>query len=284
MSNPKPNPKSKSLFSPLERVSTWRRLSVGMWGPPTSPVAQGQREVDLSETLPWLEEVSEKSGRRITITHLFVAAVGRMLQKFPDYNVILRRNQPWKRPSVDVFVQVAVKGEDGSADLSGVKVHDADKGSILDIADQIGARAKKVRAGQDKDIEQAKSSLRVIPPVLVPWLMKALTTLSYDFGIDMTRFGLKPDPFGSAMVTNVGSFDIPHALVPLMPTSRVPILFCLGSIHERPRVVEGKVVARPTLILTGSFDHRLYDGFQIGQMTNMVDEIATHPSKYDLVV
>jgi len=272
------------LFSPLERISTWRRLSVGMWGPPMSPVAQGEREIDLSETLPWLEEVSAKTGRRITITHLFVAAVGRMLAKFPDYNVILRRNKPWKRSSVDVFVQVAVKGEGGSADLSGVKVLNADQGSIADIADQIGARAKKVRAGQDKDIEQAKSSLKVIPPIVVPILMKALSTLSYDFGFDMSRFGLKPDPFGSAMVTNVGGFDIPHALVPLMPTSRVPILFCLGQIHERPRVVDGQVVARPTLILTGSFDHRLYDGYQIGQMTKMVDEIATHPSRYDLVV
>ncbi|MCC6620001.1 MAG: 2-oxo acid dehydrogenase subunit E2 [Deltaproteobacteria bacterium] len=274
---------SRNIFSPLERISTWRRLSVGMWGPPMSPVAQGEREIDLSETLPWLEEASAKAGQKITVTHLFVAAVGRMLAKFPDYNVILRRNKPWKRTSADVFVQVAVKGEGGSADLSGVKVLGADQGSIIDIANQIGARAKKVRAGQDKDIEQAKSSLKVIPPVLVPLLMKALSTLSYDFGLDMTRFGLKPDPFGSAMVTNVGGFDIPHALVPLMPTSRVPILFCLGQIHERPRVVDGQVVARPTLILTGSFDHRLFDGYQIGQMTKMVDEIASHPSRYDLI-
>lgn len=270
----------KSLFSPLERVSSWRRLSVGMWGPPNSPVAQGEREIDLTETLPWLDEMSAKAGTKITVTHLFVAAVGRMLAKYPDYNVILRRNQPWKRPGVDVFVQVAVKGEDGSADLSGVKVVGADQGSVIDIAEQIGKRAKKVRTGQDKDIEKAKSSLGFIPPVLVPFLMKALSTLSYDFGLDMTKLGLKPDQFGSAMVTNVGSFDIPHALVPLMPASRVPILFCLGQIHERPRVVNGQVLARPTLILTGSFDHRLFDGYQIGQMTNMVDEIATHPSRY----
>lgn len=272
-----------NIFSPLERISTWRRLSVGMWGPPMSPVAQGEREIDLTETLPWLEEVSAKVGQRVTVTHLFVAAVGRMLAKHPDYNVILRRNRPWKRETADVFVQVATKSESGGADLSGVKVLNADKGTIVDVANQIASRAKKVRAGQDKDIEQAKSSLKVIPPFAVPWLMKALTTLSYDFGLDMTRFGLKPDPFGSAMVTNVGSFDIPHALVPLMPTSRVPILFCLGQIHERPRVVDGQVLARPTLILTGSFDHRLFDGFQIGQMTKMVDEIATHPSRYDLI-
>ena len=85
------------------------------------------------------------------------------------------------------------------------------------------------------------------------------------------------------MVTNVGGFDIPQALVPLMPTSRVGFLFCLGQIHDRPRAVDGKVEVRPSLLLTGSFDHRLYDGFQIGHMTKMVDDIVSSPELYDLI-
>ncbi len=270
-------------FSPLEKVSTWRKLSVGMWGPPANPTAQGQREIDLSKTLPWLEEVSESSGRKITITHLFVAATGRMLAKYPDYNVILRRNRPFRRDTTDIFVQVAVKGTGNSADLSGVKVKNVDTATVIDIADQIASRAKSIRSGDDKEIESAKSSLRFIPPQLSPYLMRAVSYLNYDLGIDMSKLGLKADPFGSAMVTNVGGFDIPHALVPLMPTSRVGFLFCLGQIHDRPRAVEGRVEVRPTLVMTGSFDHRLYDGYQIGLMTTTVDEIVTNPERYDLV-
>lgn len=270
-------------FKPLEKVSTWRKLSIGVWGPPANPTAQGQREVDLSRTLPWLEEVSQRFDRKITITHLFVVAVGRMLQKYPDYNVILRRNRPFRRETVDVFVQVAVKGSGGSADLSGVKVKRADTATIIDVADQIASRAKSIRSGDDQEIESAKSSLKVIPPQLAPFLMRAVSYLNYDLGLDMTKFGLKPDPFGSGMVTNVGGFDIPHALVPLMPTSRCPFLFCLGQIHDRAFVVEGKVEARPALILTGSFDHRLYDGYQIGQMTKMVDDIVIDPASWNLL-
>ncbi len=270
-------------FSPMDKVSTWRKLSVGVWGSPMNPTAQGERELDLSKTLPWLDEVSERAGMKITITHLFVAAIGRMLAKYPDYNVILRRNRPFRRSSVDIFVQVVIKGQSGQADLSGVKVRDADTCSIVAIAEQIASRAKSVRSGDDKEIEAAKSSLRFIPPQLAPYLMRAVSYLNYDLGIDMTRFGLKPDPFGSAMVTNVGGFDIPHALVPLMPTSRVPFLFCLGQIHDRPMAVDGKVEVRPAMRLTASFDHRLYDGFQIGLMTNLVDQIVTNPERYDLV-
>jgi len=270
-------------FSPLEKVSTWRKLSVGMWGAPSNPTAQGEREVDLNKTLPWLEEVSEKSGVKVTITHLFVAAIGRMLRKYPDYNVILKRNRPFVRSTVDIFVQVAVKGEGGKADLSGVKVRNCDTTTVVDVANQIASRAKSIRAGDDKDIESAKSSLRFIPPQLAPYLMRAVSFLNYDVGLDMSKLGLKPDPFGSAMVTNVGGFDITQALVPLMPTSRVGFLFCLGQIHDRVRAVEGQAVVRPSLLLTGSFDHRLYDGFQIGQMTKMVDDVVTNPEQYDLI-
>jgi len=270
-------------FQPLEKVSTWRRLSIGVWGPPANPTAQGQREVDLSNTLPWLEEVSAKYDRKITITHLFVAGVGRVLKKYPDYNVILRRNRPYRRETVDVFVQVAVKGSGGSADLSGVKVRNADTATIIDIADQIASRAKSIRSGEDQEIESAKSSLRMIPPQLAPLLMKAVSYLNYDLGLNMTKFGLKPDPFGSAMVTNVGGFDIPHALVPLMPTSRCPFLFCIGQMSERPFAIDGKVEARLGLWLTGSFDHRLYDGYQIGHITKMVDDLVTNPGAFDLL-
>ena len=271
------------VFSPMEKVSTWRQLAVGMWGAPANPTAQGEREVDLSKTLPWLDEVSRESGVKVTITHLFVAAVGRMLSKYPDYNVILKRNRPFRRSTVDIFVQVAVKGAGGNADLSGVKVKGVDTASIVDIANQIGSRAKSIRAGDDKDIESAKSSLRFIPPQLAPHLMRAVSVLNYDLGLDMTKLGLKPDPFGSAMVTNVGGFDIPHALVPLMPTSCVPFLFCLGQVHDRPLAIEGKVEVRPAMRLTGSFDHRLYDGFQIGLMTNFVDDVASNPERHGLV-
>ena len=256
---------------------------MGCGGPHGSPQAQGLREVDLTKTLAWLEEARETTGQKITVTHVFVAAVGRMLREYPDFNVILRRNRPYVRDTVDVFVQVAVKGADGKADLSGIKVRDVNTKSIGAIASDIAARAGRVRAGQDKDIEQAKAGLRFIPPMALPPLMKVLTSLSYDWGLDLSKIGIKPDPFGSCMVTNVGGFGIPHALVPLLPTSRVPMLFCLGKIHDRPRVIDGKIAIVPSLLLTGSFDHRLFDGFQIGKMTTLVDQIASDPGAWDLL-
>ena len=52
-------------------------------------------------------------------------------------------------------------------------------------------------------------------------MLKITSFLSYTFNLDLRWAGIPRDPFGSAMVTNVGSIGLPTALVPLVPYSRV---------------------------------------------------------------
>lgn len=274
----------KPLFDPIERVSRWRQLSVGMWGGAhQSPQVLGHREIDLKETLPWLEALRSRSGLRVTITHLWVAALGRVLAKHPELNVILRRNRPYQRRSADVFLQVAVTGASKAAtDLSGIKITEADACSVTEVASLVRRKAEKVRSGKDAQIEKAKNSLARIPPMLMPWALRLVSFLSYDLGLDLSSLGVQRDPFGSAMVTNVGGFGIPVGFAPLVPTSRVPMIFLLGEIHERAWAVDGNVEARPTMIVGASFDHRLFDGYQIGYLCTELAHMVEHPDDYDL--
>lgn len=271
---------AKPRYERLQKISSWRKLAVGMWGGAhNSPQAQGLREVDLTKTYAFIEKKREESGERVSLTHVFAGCMGAMFRKYPEYNLILRRNRPFKRESADLFLQVAVTGG-GREDLSGVKIKHIDQLGVAEICAQLRERAEKVRAGKDKDIESAKKGLDFIPPFAMPYFLKAVTALSYDYGVDLSFLGVKPDPFGSAMVTNVGSFGIPHALVPLLPTSRVPFLFCLGAVHDRPMVVDGEVKVRPCMLVTGSFDHRLYDGYQIAKITHAACGAMADPEAY----
>ena len=63
-----------------------------------------------------------------------------------------------------------------------------------------------------------------LPAALRRVVMRGVETLIYDAGWDLSRFGVPRDAFGSAMVTNVGIFGLPHAFAPLVPFSRVPIV------------------------------------------------------------
>jgi pyruvate dehydrogenase E2 component (dihydrolipoamide acetyltransferase) len=46
----------------------------------------------------------------------------------------------------------------------------------------------------------------------------------------------------------------------------VPAVIVLGKIEEKPVVRKGEIVIRTILPLTGTFDHRIVDGAQIGKL------------------
>jgi hypothetical protein len=62
-----------------------------------------------------------------------------------------------------------------------------------------------------------------------------------------------------------GMMGLVEAYAPFTPWAHVPLLLMVGSIKQRPAVDEesGAVVARPTLTLTVTLDHRFADGSQV---------------------
>ena len=64
-----------------------------------------------------------------------------------------------------------------------------------------------------------------------------------ELNLDLRWAGIPSDPFGSVMITNVGSLGLDTAYVPLVPYSHVPILLALGAVKDSAVVEDGKVVA-----------------------------------------
>jgi pyruvate dehydrogenase E2 component (dihydrolipoamide acetyltransferase) len=85
------------------------------------------------------------------------------------------------------------------------------------------------------------------------------------------------DPFGTAVITNVGGFGIDTAFAPFLPMGRTPMLLLVTKVRERPWVVDGEVVVRPVLRLCATFDHRIVDGYQAGQLAQIIMAKVQHP-------
>ncbi len=89
------------------------------------------------------------------------------------------------------------------------------------------------------------------------------------------------DEFGSAMITNVGSFGLSQALAPLVPFSRTPLVLLVGEVTERPVAEGGRVVIRPMMNLGVTFDHRFMDGFHGGAMLQLFRAYLEDPARFD---
>ena len=96
--------------------------------------------------------------------------------------------------------------------------------------------------------------------------------------IDEARAGtVKPAELqGSTFtVSNFGALGLDEG-VPVINYPEAAILG-MGSLKPRPVVVDGAVVARPTMTLTCAFDHRIADGAQVAAFLGEVRQLIESP-------
>ena len=266
-----------SKFRKLEKMSTWRTLAIHTWGKPSDPTVYGTMEIDVGKALPWLERARERSGAKITFTHLVGKAAAVAIRERPELNGIIRGGKIFLRDTVDVFFQVAF---DGGEDLSGVKVSRCDEKSVLEIAKDLAEKAERIRQKTDETLQSTTQMLNRVPPRLVGLALRAAAALSYDFDLDLRRFGIPYDQFGSIMVTNVGGFGVQHGYAPLLPFSRTPALLLIGAVMDKVVARDGQPTIAPILTVGATFDHRFIDGFQAAKLSKRFQDIVTDPERH----
>lgn len=267
------------VLRPSPAFNTWRKLTMGAWGSPQDPTIYGMMELDTTAINAYLARRSAESGLKLTLTHAVSRALALTLAEHPFANVMMRYSRLYQRDSVDVFLQVAVVDGDKPADLSGAKIVAADTKNVVAIAEELKKKATQIRQDGDPEFRKTKSSLGFVPSILVRPMVRLLGLLQYTFNWDMTMFGMPRDPFGSAMVTSVGMFGITTGLAPLFPPSRCPVLLLIGAVEDRPVVRNGEIVIRPMVTLTGTFDHRVVDGYHGGLLAKTLRSHLENPTE-----
>jgi len=261
-----------------DNLSSFRRIALGTWRTAYDPSVYGSLKLEMAPVLSYIDAFRERTGRRLTLTHVLVKAVALTLAEMPDANAILRWKRIYLRKDIGVFFQVAMKDEEtGEIDLSGVTIHDAGSKSLLDILDETESRVAKVRAHKDKDLEQTRSTFKRIPYVLLGPMLSLIGFLCYTLNLDLRKFGIPKDTFGSVMITNVGSLGLEEAYVPLVPYSRVPLLVAVGKVVEEPVVRDGQLAIAQTMKLFATFDHRILDGSHAAKMSRCLHACFADP-------
>lgn len=255
-----------------------RKLSIATWRPSRAGNIYGKLTVDATEALAYLEDVRERTGERVTVTHLVGRAVAQALAIEPSLNGRIRFGKYIPHDSVDITYLVAM--EDGS-DLAKAKVADADKKSLSQIAQELREQANRLREGRDEDWEKSKGAIKLLPTWLLRPLLWLTGFISSSLGWNAPALGVTKYAFGSAIVTSVGMFGLDEGYVPPTPFARVPLYVLIGAVRDRATVVDGDVVVRPLLTITATIDHRFIDGFQGGVLAQAVRQVFEDPWALD---
>jgi 2-oxoacid dehydrogenases acyltransferase (catalytic domain) len=259
-------------------VHGWRKLAGSAWGPPMDPQFYGDLELDAGGLLSYIDEVRRLVGVHLTVTHLVGRAVAHGLAVVPELRIRLARGREYERESVDVFFIVSAEG---GQELTGVKVHGADRKSAVEIAREVSSRCAAIEAGDDPELGRGKALLTRLPPGMLRVALHLGARLTSDLNLDLSRFGMPRQAFGGAMITSVGMWGVTHAYSPLAHYYRVPLLVLVGAVRKMPVVVADEVVVRPMLTVTATFDHRYVDGFHAAQFARAVRGYCEAPARFE---
>lgn len=254
--------------------SSWRLISLSAWGRPADPSVYGWLDVDVSRTLAYLARTNAPDKPKATLTHLVGKAVALAIADCPSVNAIIRRGQIHARESVDVFFQVAYESGEN---LSGATIRNADRKSLSEIAGELAGKASAIREHREHALSRSDARLSRVPAPLRSLALRLVETAVYDWNLDLRAFGVPRDAFGSAMVTNIGVFGLPHAFAPLVPFSRVPIVVTVGSVRDAAIVEDGAIVLRPVVPIGVTLDHRVLDGAQAGKLAQRFEAVLRDP-------
>ena len=261
---------------PKRDLSSFRKLAIGSWKTAYDPTVYGTLTVRMDKAMAYIEAFRQRTGVRLTVTHLVAKAMGEALRRCPDANAILRYNRIYLRQRVTLSTLV-VQTDGGKVDLTSARIEDADKKNLREIAGDLEEAVRRVRERRDVALEKGKSTIQKMPYLFLNTFTWLLSFFMYTLNLDLSRFGMPKDAFGSAIITNVGSLGLDTAYVPLAPYTRVPIFVAPGAVKEVPVVEDGKVVPGKVMNINATFDHRFIDGFHAGVLANTLREMLENP-------
>ena len=247
-------------------MASWRRAD--------DPTTLGMLELDVSAALARIQ-ASRDLGQPVTFLSIVVRALGAAIAEVPEAAAMIRHGGIHARDSIDVFVHVDRDGRD----LAGLKLEDVPSLSVQEVASRIAVRAAAIRSGDSTEPLLRSTALTDrIPGPLLPWAIAFQDWVVHDLGISIPWLGMQADPFGVAMVTNVGSLGLDLAFPPIPPICRCSLVMALGQVQDRPWMVEGRIEIRPVVRIGIALDHRLLDGVHAARLAGRFRHHLEHPA------
>ena len=265
----------------MDRFNTpWRVTAAAIYTTPTDSRVYGTLDIDVTEAKKFIDRKREEGGK-LTMVHLAATVLARaMAFDVPEMNCFIRRGAVVGRKHLDVMVPVQVGGDAG---VTAAVIRNAHARAVTDIAAEIRDKASRSRGGEEIKAAKNKYVLNRIPWPLRRPVFLLLKWITVDMGIEIKALGLSAHSFGSFVVSDIGSFGLNTGMTALMPAAKIPCVVVLGKLEEKPVVRNGEIVIRTILPLTGTFDHRIVDGMQIGKLARSLKRAFRKPEWLDQV-
>lgn len=258
-------------------MSHKRRIQIAAWNDTGDPSCYGILPVDLTNADKFLQEHNAKNpDMKLTYTHLALKALGEAMQVSKKINGKISFGNFVYKPSCDISVLVDVEGKN----LVTLVVKDIKESSLTELNKQMKGKVRRLKEKKDDDTNKQIKLFSNLPTFVIDVLFTIISFVSYNLGLGVEAFKVKPDNFGYALLTNISGFGIENVLAPHTNATRSIIVGVICQPVKKPIVIDGKIEIRKILNFNVTFDHRFGDGSDCMKMLKRVESVWYEPEKY----
>jgi hypothetical protein len=269
--------------------STWRKIAMATWRPRKDPMIWATADIEATTLLKYIDEVRTATGQHVTPAHLVGRAAGKVFEALPGLNGRVAFGSFLPSPTIDCFFVVSLRtdpvagAEAVAADLSGAVVRQVDKKPPWLIAKELADRAARIRHDDDPQFHRVKSVVKGLPPMLLRPVLEAIGFVTETLQLPLPVIGVEARPYGSILVSNVGTYGLDSVAAPVPTFCHVPISIVTGTVTDKVLARDGQCVIRPVVPLTIGLDHRFVDGYQAATMARVFRQYLANPAAFDPV-
>jgi pyruvate dehydrogenase E2 component (dihydrolipoamide acetyltransferase) len=282
------SPAGREMKVPIP-FSVWRKIAMASWRRRRDPVIAATLDVEADPLLGYLEEVRGATGAHVTPMHLVGRAAAKVIEALPGLNGRVVFGSFLPSPTIDCFFVVSLRTdpvastEATGTDLSGAVVRRVNEKPPWVIAQELADRASQIRHDQDPQFKQSKTMVQSLPPMALRFVLDAIGFVTEGLQLPLSFMGLEARPYGSVVVSNVGTYGLDSAFAPVPPFCQVPTVMMVGAMTDKAVARGGQPVVRRMLPLSISLDHRFVDGYQAATMARIFREYLDNPGAFDPV-
>ena len=269
--------------------SVWRKIAMATWRPRKDPVISATMDVEASTLMEYISDVRRATGAHVTPVHLVGRAAAMVYDALPGLNGRVAFGNFVPSPTIDCFFVVSLRtdpvpgAEAAKTDLSGSVVRRIDEKPPWVVAKELAERTGLIRHDKDPQFKQTKTMVKNLPPIALRFVLETIGFVTETLQLPLPPLGLEARPYGSILVSNVGTYGLDTAFAPVPTFCHVPAMVMVGAVTDKVVPRDGQPVVRPVLPLTIGLDHRFVDGYQAATMARIFREYLDNPYAFDPV-
>lgn len=244
-------------------MTSMRKLAIGAWGSPTDPSVHVQLDINV-------DALVSKLGNAFNQTYKYyvIKALSKTMATHPSLKTTVIGQRFRQRSANRLFIPTVFRHH-GRVDLNGISIDDADTMSINELAKCWREKLSNLRTRRDRPTWRVIRVFRRLPTWLATPVMWGIGVIQYGLNVNVARWGLPNDAFGSMTVTFLDAFDVRYANIPLYPYARSSLTLAIGKPYQHNDT--------HWLPITVTFDHRCLDGYEAARAYKYLKRCLQHP-------